>query len=169
MKSPGSVTLMVFPTGLCTGALLAAALLLVARTGHGEVIFQQDFGDGAVPRGWVEGFHTNDHNSCCEWSVQNVNDPVAHEGERSLLATCLADDPPVNGHRYRANLTTDPGGSVDGVPILPYDTDRWFGFSVYIPSSIAEEMAHTGIFNTHTHNRGSSECSVANWGPARGP
>ncbi len=85
---------------------------------------------------------------------------LAYEGSHSIRCLVLEGAPPIDGHTGRATLAVSSGAVVNGQAVLPYDTDRWFGFAVYVPAN--PDMVSVNVFNTHTHNWGSVECEVSN-------
>lgn len=135
-------------------------LLLLTSSAQAGIIFQQDFEDGL--EGCSEGFETAELESCCEHSVQNVTSH-AYQGERSLLTQVLYGDAGSWGHAARANLRVPTGTVINGTAVLPYRTDRWFGFATYVPRN--DMLGDNHIFNTHTVSWGGGECVPAGGSP----
>lgn len=129
--------------------------------GHAALLFEQDFEDNGREPVSSDGFYTNSVNSCCDHSIEiRSSEPSAYQGQHYVTTQVLDGDTGNLGHATRANMTTMPGGSLGGKEILPYDEDRWFGFSVFIDQKSADNVTFTNILNTHTQNWGASECQT---------
>lgn len=130
-------------------------VLFAATTLHAGIIFEQDWEDGGTGSA-TEGFRPVQYCSGCTHAITNST-ARASEGNRSLRLYIKTGDPSVDDHTNRANMGVVPGATINGKKVLPWNTDRWIGFSIYIESD--PDWNQTYHFSTHAQNWGSEACS----------
>lgn len=129
-------------------------LLVFSAPSQASIIFEQNWEDGKIGDA-DEGFRPVQY--CCDHSI-NIVTKHANEGRRSLHSQVLQGDSSIDGHTSRAISGVLPGATINGKAVLPYDTDRWFGFAIYIPSNADIKLMY--LFDAHVQNWGSPQCAL---------
>jgi len=130
-------------------------MMLFAVPAQAALIFEQDWENSSnidlSVTNMTPGFRcTNQCNSGFRVSTSNTH---ARSGNRGVKFQVQPGD---LGGRVRCTMDIPSGTDYKGKAVLPYDSDRWFGFSVYIPTD-SSHRTH-GVMNLHQHNWGTSEC-----------
>lgn len=114
---------------ICGFVLTAVAGKAIVAVRANSSVFHSDFEDGFT--GWNTEL-------CCDHSAEIVSSPK-RAGDKAIKFTLKKDDPLVSNSK-RAELKQDR---------IPANAERWYGFSVYLPSDYKSDPSYEIITQWH--------------------